>query len=278
MSKAVVGGMPVRPGPVGGRKHGPSLAELKAVCLKRNEVWRSRVFYRPVSIRLTWLLVRTPLSANGATYLSMLLGLLALALWVEGSLVYTLVGVALLQLATVLDHVDGELSRWRGSGSLGGLWLDKMTMDVWVHIALFFALPVIVWRQTGEASWLVLGAVLAFAKAVAVAGYGVREALTERARRGGSGASAGGAKGSILRWPARYVWEATKAMNTASLLVVADAVMLARGLAWPVVRGVTVTWTGAYVFIATAVMVLSIVLELVAGTRGPAKAELEPYK
>lgn len=243
------------------------------------------MFYRPVSLRLTWVLARTAATANGVSYVSLLAALGGLTLWLKPGMAWALAGALALQLSTVLDHVDGELSRWRGTSSLGGLWLDKMVTDVWVHLALFFTLPAVVYVQTGDGRWLVAGAVLAFSKAVAVGGFGVREALTERRRADWGRVAPGlrhgrdvGALGDLVRGVAAYWWEATKAINLVSLLIVADAAWAGSGRSPYVWMGVPFTFTALYAGLGAFVLVGSILAELVAGSRGPAPAELEPYR
>lgn len=100
----------------------PTLAEVRSQIGKDDVLWVHRPF-RKVSILLTWALLHTRLTPNGATILGMLLGvaatvLMAVKLWAAGC--------ALLLLAVLLDYSDGEISRYRGSQSKEGSYLDKI--------------------------------------------------------------------------------------------------------------------------------------------------------
>lgn len=111
----------------------PSIAELRAVGQPESvlgrvnaEHWLGRLYGRRVSPYLTRELIRTPISANGVTWLMILAGLLA-------ALVLTLPGVApavatvlLVQLQLILDCSDGEVARWRETLSPAGVYLDRI--------------------------------------------------------------------------------------------------------------------------------------------------------
>jgi phosphatidylglycerophosphate synthase len=111
----------------------PTLDELRAVVQppekmqRRNgEHWAGRLYMRKISLRTTRLLVNSPISPNGYTYLMIVAGVLAgPALLIPG------VGGAVLaaffvQLYLLLDCVDGELARWRRQTSIVGVYLDRI--------------------------------------------------------------------------------------------------------------------------------------------------------
>src|SRR4051812_14506658 len=69
--------------------------------------------HRAVSIYATWLLVRTPVTADQVTVASIATGLLgAVALGASG-LGPGIAGVGLLYVSFLLDQVDGEVARYR---------------------------------------------------------------------------------------------------------------------------------------------------------------------
>ncbi|GMU41358.1 MAG: hypothetical protein AMXMBFR23_22240 [Chloroflexota bacterium] len=80
---------------------------------------------RWVSIYLTRILIPLGLTANQASILNLLVGLAAAACFAVGVTAWPL-GCALLALNMILDCVDGELARYRGSSSLTGLYLDRL--------------------------------------------------------------------------------------------------------------------------------------------------------
>ena len=96
---------------------------LKA-CRKSTDGFISRNFNRHLSIFLSSILLKTPLTANVATFLISLIGLLCGYLASLGDLTaYAWAGV-LFNLTSILDGVDGELSKVRMTQSQLGAWLD----------------------------------------------------------------------------------------------------------------------------------------------------------
>ena len=122
----------------------PSVAELRRVAqppsiFERNsgEHWAGRLYMRRASPHVTRLLLRTPLTPNGVTWLMIASGLLAaLALSLPG-LLAALAAAALVQLQLLLDCCDGELARWRRAFSPVGVYLDRIG-----HYVTVAALPV----------------------------------------------------------------------------------------------------------------------------------------
>ena len=111
----------------------PTLDELRAVVQppekmqRRNgEHWAGRLYMRKISLRTTRLLVNSPITANGYTYLMIVAGMLAgPALLIPGIGGAVLAAVCV-QLYLLLDCVDGELARWRKQTSIVGVWLDRI--------------------------------------------------------------------------------------------------------------------------------------------------------
>lgn len=111
----------------------PSIAELRAVVqpdatLSRasGEHWAGRLYMRRVSPYATRLLLATPLTANGVTWLMIPAGLLAALCLTLPGLGGALGAVALVQLQLLLDCCDGEVARWRGESSAAGVYLDRI--------------------------------------------------------------------------------------------------------------------------------------------------------
>jgi phosphatidylglycerophosphate synthase len=130
------------------RPAAPTLDQLRAVAQppevrarKNAEHWTAELYLRHISIYLTALLVRTPISANGVT------GLMILSGWaIAGALLIPGIWGAVLalffsQLQLYFDCCDGEVARWRGTSSARGVFLDKVghyTTEGAVAVALGF--------------------------------------------------------------------------------------------------------------------------------------------
>lgn len=142
----------------------PTLAQLRAVVQKRrhHEIgnWLARRVARPSAIYGTWLAVRLKITANQATFAALVAslgGALAIGTGDRGAFV---VGVALCHLAFWLDHVDGQIARWRGTASLDGVYYDYLMHHVW-NLALGFALGFGLAVRTGRLFWAPVGFTIA---------------------------------------------------------------------------------------------------------------------
>lgn len=110
----------------------PPIKELEAICggegRSAGEPRNVRTFYarlvRKVSIRITWLILHTGLSANQVTVAGVLLGMAGAAALTQNNFWDFVGGIVLLQLSFVVDFSDGEVARYRGGTGAGGAFLD----------------------------------------------------------------------------------------------------------------------------------------------------------
>lgn len=123
-----------------------SIAELRAVTqppevrLRANaEHWTASLYLREVSPYLTWLLLKTRVTANGVTGLMILVGWTTAAALLIPGIAGPLVAVVLGQVQMLVDCCDGEVARWRRSHSPAGVFLDKVghyTTEALIPVAL----------------------------------------------------------------------------------------------------------------------------------------------
>lgn len=111
----------------------PSIAQIREISQpisvtgrSTSEHWVADLYQRRLSPYLTRLLLRTPISANGVTWLMIITGAsIGPALLIQGW-----VGIALAlflsQLQMLIDCSDGEVARWRDTKSPMGIFLDKL--------------------------------------------------------------------------------------------------------------------------------------------------------
>jgi phosphatidylglycerophosphate synthase len=111
----------------------PTLDELRQVVQpaekmqRRNgEHWAGLLYMRWISLRVTRLLVNSPITANGYTYLMILAGFGAGAALLIPGVTGAVLGALLIQVYLLLDCVDGELARWRRQTSITGVYLDRV--------------------------------------------------------------------------------------------------------------------------------------------------------
>lgn len=112
---------------------GPSLAELRAVAQppgtltrRSGEHWAGLLYMRRLSVYVTWLLAKTPITPNQTTGLMILCGLAAGVVLALPGLWAALGAALLVQLYLLLDCSDGELARWSGRTSITGVYLDRV--------------------------------------------------------------------------------------------------------------------------------------------------------
>jgi phosphatidylglycerophosphate synthase len=117
----------------GGVRRPTSIAELRQVSQPPEvrsranaEHWTASLYLRNVSPYLTWVLLKTSITANGVTGLMILVGwATALSLLVPG-IAGAALALVLGQLQMLVDCCDGEVARWRGTSSPAGVFLDKV--------------------------------------------------------------------------------------------------------------------------------------------------------
>jgi phosphatidylglycerophosphate synthase len=111
---------------------------------------------RPVSSRISRLLVRTGLAPNVITTIGLVTGLGAGVLAGLGGFGPVLGATLLFLAGLVLDCVDGEMARVTLSTSRSGQWLDTIADDLSV-MALTVGMGVGLSRTAGQPAWLWLG-------------------------------------------------------------------------------------------------------------------------
>ncbi|MBX7167148.1 MAG: lipopolysaccharide biosynthesis protein [Pirellulales bacterium] len=136
-----------------------------------NEEWRARCHKpgadhlgnsyarwvaRPVALQVTRLVAPWGLTAHQATGLALVVAIAAAGCLAVGTPSALLAGAVLLQLWYVLDHVDGQLARFRRTASLDGVQLDYLMHHV-VHLLVPLGLGWGVFRTTLNPVWMAAG-------------------------------------------------------------------------------------------------------------------------
>jgi phosphatidylglycerophosphate synthase len=121
------------PGPAAHGARPTSIAELRAVAQppevrgRRNaEHWTASLYLRNLSPYLTWILLKTSISANGVTGLMILTGWATAASLLIPGITGAAFALVLGQLQMLVDCCDGEVARWRGTSSPAGIFLDNV--------------------------------------------------------------------------------------------------------------------------------------------------------
>lgn len=141
--------------------------------------------HRRVSIHLTRLALAAGVRADDASIAMILIGIAGAALLVPVSAASNALGFLLFYLAFLLDKVDGELARVRGTENARGILVDRFYHRL-VEPLLFLAVAAHEFRQTGATMTLVAGFVTAMVgNAIEENQHLVPYILMKRLREGG---------------------------------------------------------------------------------------------
>jgi phosphatidylglycerophosphate synthase len=146
------------------RPENPTIAQLRAICQPPSvtgrsnaEHWVADLYLRKLSPYLTRLLLKTPITANGVTYLMIITGVsISVALQIPGFFGLFL-AFLLSQLQMLWDCCDGEIARWRETQSPKGVFLDRVG-----HYLTESLIPIALAWRLGEEGYelLFLGALI----------------------------------------------------------------------------------------------------------------------
>jgi phosphatidylglycerophosphate synthase len=116
---------------------------------------------RRVSIPISRLLIRFPISPNMVTLFTLGVSLLAGMFFAFGGYLNMLFGALLSLFASILDGSDGEVARLKLQESDFGCWLETIC-DYLYYLFIFAGMTIGLVRSSGTRSYLVWGALLLF--------------------------------------------------------------------------------------------------------------------
>lgn len=128
---------------------------LLSSCRKPTDGFVSRGFNRYISLFITKYVIQTRVSANVVTLFTTVVGVLSGIYAAQGTYGSYLFGAFLFKWASILDGVDGEMSRLRMTDSKLGQWLDTLSDNL--TYVLFIVGTVVGVRQRpdlGIPGWL----------------------------------------------------------------------------------------------------------------------------
>jgi hypothetical protein len=226
----------------------PTLAELRARVQKERhrEIgnWLARRIARPTAVYGCWLAVRLGLSAHQVTLAALVANLVAAVAIGTGARTLFIPGVILAYLAFWLDHVDGQVARWRGTTSLEGVYFDYLMHHI-ANMALGFSLGYGLAARSGDIRWTIPGFLIATGWTLLSLHNECRykaffQRLKSVNRRFRVDAGGGGRPQPPMPWPRRgraaLTWPAFKVCEPHGILVVLTALaLLAMAIpnAWP---------------------------------------------
>jgi len=130
-----------------------------------NDSFMDKTITRFFSRQLTRFFLKTPLSPNMITILSLFIGLISAKFFLQGTHENSIIGAGLLLLSAWIDCTDGEVARLKFLESKIGGILD-IICDNLVHFAVFFAIGMGLYQSTGDNIFVLLGALAVFGSLV----------------------------------------------------------------------------------------------------------------
>ena len=115
-----------------------------------NGLW---YFYNGWMVRI---LYSTPITPNQITVLSFFVGLFSMGFYVSGRSDSLIWGAIFLYVKVLLDNIDGNLARVRGTSSRLGRFLDSLT-DFLVTVMIYIGISFYLVRTTGDSGFWCLG-------------------------------------------------------------------------------------------------------------------------
>lgn len=133
-----------------------SIKELRAKCQKADygyDIYPLMFrFIRVISIYFTWLLIQTRCKPNTITIFGVIFGVLSGVMFFCG---FVGTALALVTLAVIADFSDGEVSRFQGTTSKEGTYLDSIHHFV---VQPFFIAGIVLWSFESNGSHFFLAA------------------------------------------------------------------------------------------------------------------------
>jgi phosphatidylglycerophosphate synthase len=111
---------------------------------------------RFLSQRFTTLFLKTSITPNQVTSLSLVFGIFSGFLFSRGNYPFSVLGALAFQIAVTLDNCDGEIARSKKLKSVFGGWFDVIA-DVLVDIALFSGITLGLLRAKAQGPLVPLG-------------------------------------------------------------------------------------------------------------------------
>jgi len=116
----------------------------------------SRYLNRPISTKISKLLLKKRITPNQISFFSFILSILGALFFFLGGYVNLLIGGILAQVSSVIDGCDGEVARLKFQASEFGGWFDAV-LDRYADAFLLFGLTYYVYLPKGNLLYLSIG-------------------------------------------------------------------------------------------------------------------------
>ena len=115
-----------------------------------------RYIIRKISGFITWLLVKTPVTPNQVTIISLILGIASAAFFSHGAHTYTIIAGLFYFISTVFDQCDGEVARYKQMTSDFGKTFD-IIVDSIVNATITIGITIAIYKTNGSGLSIMAG-------------------------------------------------------------------------------------------------------------------------
>ena len=115
-----------------------------------------RYIIRKISGFITWLLVKTPVTPNQVTIISLILGIASAAFFSHGAHTYTIIAGLFYFISTVFDQCDGEVARHKQMTSDFGKTFD-IIVDSIVNATITIGITIAIYKTNGSGLTIIAG-------------------------------------------------------------------------------------------------------------------------
>ena len=116
----------------------------------------SKILNRPISLRISKILLKTGITPNQISVLSFVIGLAGASFFFIGEYFYLILGGILVHIHSIVDGCDGEVARLKLRQTKYGGWLDSV-LDRYVDAAIILGLIYGYWSITGDVTIWIIG-------------------------------------------------------------------------------------------------------------------------
>ena len=116
----------------------------------------SKILNRPISLRISKLLLKTGITPNQISVLSFVIGLAGASFFFVGEYFYLILGAMLVHIHSIVDGCDGEVARLKLRQTKYGGWLDSV-LDRYADAAIILGLAYGYWSITGDMTIWIIG-------------------------------------------------------------------------------------------------------------------------
>jgi phosphatidylglycerophosphate synthase len=138
-----------------------TISELRSICQKRTtsyyvSPWVERHIHRTVSIYITKFFLTLGLSANQATLIGFIFGIIGSTMMAFTDPLYWVLSGIILYIYVLIDHSDGEIARYRKSASIFGRYFDDIS-GTFIRLYFLVCFSIGIYRIFSCSVFLIIG-------------------------------------------------------------------------------------------------------------------------